>query len=115
DPHNGNNYVTRDYLLRSLADLPPDSATKFAIYEIANDNAEKAIELGVSPDYTYVYRHHARNLIESNHCEEGLRETQALVDKTNPQDSIMSTYNIYFTEAYLCLGKFDKALEAAKQ
>lgn len=114
-PTNGNNYVNKDLLLRALAELPPDSATKFAIYELANDNAEKAIELGVSPDYSYVYRHHARNLIESNHCNDGLKETQALVNQTDLQDPIMSTYNIYLAEAYLCLGKFDKALEAAQK
>lgn len=114
-PTNGNNYVNKDLLLRALAELPPDSATKFAIYELANDNAEKAIELGVTQDYSYVYRHHARNLIESNHCKDGLKETQALVNQTNPQDPIMSTYNIYLTEAYICLGNLDEALKTAQK
>jgi len=114
-PTNGNHYVNRDLILRALAETATDSATKFAIYELANDNAEKAIELGVSPDYSYVYRHHARNLIESNHCQEGLEETQNLINQTNPQDPIMSTYNIYLTEAYICLGDLKKALETAQQ
>ena len=115
EPNNGNHYVNRDLILRALAELPPDSASKFAIYELANENAEKAMEIGVSPDYSYVYRHHARNLIESNHCEDGLQETQALVNQTKPYDQIMSTYNIYLTEAHICLGELDQALETAKQ
>ncbi len=114
-PENGDNYVNRNLVLRALAELPTDSASKFALYELANDNAEKAIELGVSPEYSYVYRHHARNLIESNHCEEGLAETQTLVNQTNPQDSIMSTYYIYLTEANICLGNLELALEIAQQ
>ncbi len=114
-PANGNNYAYRELLLRTLADLPPDSATKFAIYKLANDNVKKALELGVTSDHDYVIRHYARNLIESNHCEDGLNETQALVNQTNPQDPIMSTYNIYLTEAYLCLNKLDKALETAQK
>ena len=59
-PANGNNYVNRDLILRALANMAPNSASEFAIYQLANDNAEKAMELGVSPDYSYVYRHHAR-------------------------------------------------------
>ncbi len=43
DPTNGNHYVDRDVVLRALADLPPDSTTKFAIYEIANENVGKAM------------------------------------------------------------------------
>lgn len=115
DPVNGNNYVNRNLILRALAELPPDSASKFALYELANDNTVKAMELGVTSEYSYIYRHHARNLIESNHCDDGLKETQALVNQTNPQDPIMSTYNIYLTEANICLGDLNKALEAAKQ
>lgn len=114
-PANGNNYANKELLLRTLADLPADSATKFALYELANDNARKALEFGVTADHSYVIRHYARNLIESNHCEDGLNETQALVNQTNVQDPIMSTYNIYLTEAYLCLNKLDMALETAQR
>ena len=113
-PTNGNHYVNRNLILRALANMSPDSASEFAIYELANDNAEKAIELGVSRDYSYVYRHHARNLIESNHCEEGLRETQNLISQARPDDANMNNYHIYLTEAYLCLGEFDQALKAAQ-
>jgi len=115
EPGNGNHYVNRNLILRALANMAPDSASEFAIYELANDNAEKAIELGVSADYSYVYRHHARNLIESNHCEEGLKETQNLISQTTPADPNMNNYSIYLTEAYICLGDFEKALEAAGQ
>lgn len=114
-PTNGNNYAHREVILRALANLPPDSATKFAIYKLASDNAKKALELGVTSDHDYAIRDYARNLIESNHCEDGLNETQALVNQTNPQDPMMSTYNIYLTEAYLCLNKLDKALETAQK
>jgi tetratricopeptide (TPR) repeat protein len=115
EPTNGNNYVNRNLVLRTWAEMINDSATKFQIYELANENTEKAMELGVSPDYSYVYRHHARNLIESNRCEEGLKETQALVDQTLAMDPIMTTYNIYLTEAYICLNQLDKALEVAQK
>jgi tetratricopeptide (TPR) repeat protein len=112
-PYNGNHYVNRDLILRALAELPPDSASKFAIYELANDNAEKAMELGVSPDYSYVYRHHARNLIESNHCKDGLEETQNIINHSQQDDPNMDYYNMYLTEAYICLNDLDKALETA--
>jgi tetratricopeptide (TPR) repeat protein len=115
EPSNGNHYVNRNLILRALANMAPDSASEFAIYELANENAEKAMELGVSPDYSYVYRHHARNLIESNHCEQGLKETQNLVSQTVPDDPNMNNYNIYLTEAYICLGNLDKALETAQK
>jgi tetratricopeptide (TPR) repeat protein len=115
EPTNGNNYVNRNLVLRTWAEMINDSATKFQMYELAKENTEKAVELGVSPDYSYVYRHHARNLIESNHCEEGLKETQALVDQTLAMDPVMTTYNIYLTEAYICLNQLDKALEVAQR
>lgn len=115
EPDNGDHYVNRNLILRELANIYNDSATKFAIYELAGQNAEKAIEVGVSPDYSYVYRHHARNLIQSNHCEEGLKETQQLISQTSPQDPILDTYNIYLTEAYLCLNELDQALVTAQQ
>src|SRR6185503_4135043 len=114
-PTNGNHYVDRNLVLRTWAELVNDSATKFYLYELAKDNTEKAIELGVSADYSYVYRHHARNLIESNHCEEGLSKTQALVDQTLVVDPVMTTYNIYLTEAYICLNRLDQALETAQK
>ncbi|MFZ5909282.1 MAG: tetratricopeptide repeat protein [Chloroflexota bacterium] len=114
-PGVGDYYVDKELVFRELAEIVNDSASKFAFYELATQNCEKAIELGVSPGYTYVFRHHARNLIESNHCEEGLQETQALINQTPPQDPIMSTYNVYLTEAYICLGDFEKALESAQK
>jgi tetratricopeptide (TPR) repeat protein len=91
-----------------------DSASKFALYELADDNAKKAIELGVSPNYVAAYRRHARNLIESNHCEEGLQETQNLINLSKAGDPNMDNYNISLTEAYTCLGELDKALETAQ-
>jgi tetratricopeptide (TPR) repeat protein len=112
---NGDHYVNRNLILRELANIYNESATKFAIYELANQNAEKAMEVGVAPEYSYVYRHHARNLIESNHCQEGLEETEALIAQTGPQDPIIDTYNIYLTEAYLCLNELDKALVTAQK
>ncbi len=113
-PGNGNNYVDRDLLFRELANMAPDSASEFALYELANDNVEKAIKLGVTSDYSYVYRHHARNLIESNHCAEGLKETQNIISQAQPGDPNMNNYHIYLTEAYICLGDLDKALETAQ-
>jgi tetratricopeptide (TPR) repeat protein len=113
-PANGNNYVNRDLIFRELASMAPDSASEFALYELANDNAEKAMELGVTSDYSYVYRHHARNLIESNHCAEGLKETRKIISQAQPGDPNMNNYNIYLTEAYMCLGDLDKALETAQ-
>lgn len=114
-PNHGEYYVDKDVILREMAPLASDSVTQFAIYDLARMYTEKAIEVGVSPDYSYVYRHHARNLIASNHCEEGLKETEALVAQTSPQDPVMDTYNIYLTEAYLCLQQLDKALEVAQK
>lgn len=115
EPTNGNNYVNRNLILRGWAGMIPDSATQFYLYELANESTEKAIELGVTPDYSYVYRHHARNLIESGHCEEGLKETRALIEQTLVTDPNMYNYNIYLTEAYMCLNKLDKALEYAQK
>jgi len=74
----------------------------------------KAIELGVDPS-SYAYRHYARNLIEGNHCQEGLAETQKLISQTTMQsDEFGQYYSLYLTEAYLCLGELDKALESAQ-
>ncbi|MCP4142689.1 MAG: hypothetical protein GY755_20810 [Chloroflexi bacterium] len=114
-PKDGDNYVDREYTLRQFAEILNDSASKFAIYELAVQDSETAMQLGVSMGKRYVYRHHARNLIESNQCQEGLDETLTLITQTNPQDSIMDTYNIYLTEAYLCLGDLEKALENAQK
>lgn len=114
-PTDGNNYANREFTLRALAALPPDRATRFALYELANESADKAIALGVIPELNYVYRHHARNLIESNHCEEGLEETKTFVGGASPDDPLMGLYNVYLTEAYLCLGDLDEALKTVQK
>src|SRR6266498_2092244 len=113
-PTNGNNYVVRNFIFRELASMAKDSATEFALYELANDNAEKAIQLGVSPDYSYIYRHHASNLIKANHCKQGLQETEDLLNQSKPGDPNIDYYNMYQTEAYICLGDLNKALETAQ-
>jgi len=114
DPTVGDYYAYRENIFRGLAQMANDSSTKFALYELAIDNSEKAMELGVSEKYLFVYRHHARNLIEANHCEDGLKETQDLIDQSKPGDANMDSYNIYLTEAYVCLGNLEKALETAQ-
>ena len=101
--------------LPEFAKILNDSASKFAVYELAVKDCEKAMELGVSRGKQFVYRHHARNLIESNHCQEGLDETLSLIEQTNTADSIISTYYIYLTEAYLCLGDLDQALSSVEK
>jgi tetratricopeptide (TPR) repeat protein len=113
-PKSGEYYAWRNYVLRQMTDLETYSVNKFAIYDLANQDVVKAIELGVSPT-SYAYRHYARNLIEGNHCQEGLVETQEQIDKTTKQSPDFGQYySIYLTEAYICLGKLDKALENAQ-
>jgi len=114
DPTSGGYRAWRDYALRQIATLERYSADKFAIYDLANQDAVKAIELGVVPS-SFVYRHYARNLIEGNHCQEGLAEIQKLIDKTTMQSMEFGQYySLYETEAYICLGELDKALESAQ-
>ncbi len=114
EPTTGGYYALRDYILRETAPLEIDSVNKFAMYDLANQNVVKAIELGVVPS-SYVYRHYARNLIEGNHCEEGLAETQKLIDQTTRQSNDFGQYySVYLAEAYMCLGELDKALESAQ-
>ena len=104
----------RDYALRQLADLETYSVNKFAIYDLANQDVAKAIELGVVPT-SFVYRHYARNLIEGNHCQDGLAEIQKLIDQTTMQSMEFGQYySLYQTEAYICLDHLDKALESAQ-
>ena len=113
-PQDAGYYAKRDYILRELAFLEVNSANKFAIYDLANEDVKKSIELG-APDSTYVYRHYARNLIEGNHCQEGLEETQKLIQKYGTQTADYGQYySVYLTEAYICLGELDKALESAQ-
>ncbi len=115
DPTAGGYYAWRNYILRQMAPMEIYSVNQFAIYDLANQDAVKAIELGVDPS-SYAYRHYARNLIEGNHCEEGLAETQKLIDQTTMQSNEFGQYySVYLTEAYLCLGELDKALESAQQ
>ncbi len=114
-PDIGDHYVDRELVFRELAKTVGDSATRFKFYELALQDCEKAMSLGVSDGYKYVYRHYARNMIEANHCQEGLEEILALIAQTDSQDSIMSTYNIYLTEAHICLEDFEKALESVQQ
>jgi hypothetical protein len=107
-------YAKRDYILRELATLEYYSVNKFAIYDLANQDASKSIELGAPPS-SYVYRHYARNLIEANHCKEGLEETQKLIQQYGTQNADYGQYySVYLTEAYICLGQLDKALESAQ-
>jgi len=114
DPTSGGYRAWRDYALRQIATLAQYSADEFAIYDLANQDAVKAIELGVVPS-SYVYRHYARNLIEGNHCQEGLAEIQKLIDKTTMQSMEFGQYySLYETEAYICLGELDQALESAQ-
>ncbi|HLO17295.1 MAG TPA: tetratricopeptide repeat protein [Anaerolineales bacterium] len=114
DPTSGGYRAWREYALRQIAALEQYSANQFAIYDLANQDAVKAIELGVVPS-SYVYRHHARNLIEGNHCQEGLAEIQKLIDKATMQsEEFGQYYSLYETEAYICLGKLDKALSSAQ-
>jgi tetratricopeptide (TPR) repeat protein len=113
-PETGGYYAWRNYVLREMAPLEVYSVNKFAIYDLANQDAVKAMELGVDPS-SYAYRHYARNLIEGNHCEEGLAETQTLIDQTTMQSNEFGQYySVYVTEAYLCLGELDQALESAQ-
>jgi tetratricopeptide (TPR) repeat protein len=113
-PNSGGYYAWRNYVLREMAILETYSVNKFAIYDLANQDVIKAIELGVTPS-SYAYRHYARNLIEGDHCGEGLAETQKLIDKTTLQsDEFGQNYSVYLTEAYICLGELDKALESAQ-
>jgi tetratricopeptide (TPR) repeat protein len=114
DPTSGGYRAWRNYVLREMAPLETYSVNKFAIYDLANQDAVKAIELGVVPS-SYAYRHYARNMIEGNHCQEGLAETQKLIDQTTMQSyEFGQYYSLYLTEAYLCLGELDKALESAQ-
>ena len=114
EPENAGYYAWRNYILREMAPLEVNSVNKFAIYDLANQNAVKAMELEVDQS-SYAYRHYARNLIEGNHCEEGLAETQKLIDQTTRQSNDFGQYySVYLTEAYICLGKLDKALESAQ-
>lgn len=107
-------YELRNYILRELASFEVYSVNKFAIYEIANQNAKKAIDMGINPA-SYAHRHYARNLIQSNNCNEGLKELQKIIDKTTIQSfEYGQYYSVYQTEGYLCLGEFDKALESAQ-
>src|SRR5689334_21045175 len=78
DPTVGGYYAWRNYVLREIAALELYSANEFAIYDLANQDVVKAVKLGVDPS-SYAYRHYARNLIEGNHCQEGLAETQKLI------------------------------------
>jgi len=104
----------RDYILREMTPLEIYSVNKFTIYDLANQNVVKAMELGVDPS-SYVYRHYARNLIEGNHCTEGLAETRKLINQTTMQSNDFGQYySVYLTEAYICLGELDKALENAQ-
>jgi tetratricopeptide (TPR) repeat protein len=113
-PTSGGYHAWRNYVLREMAPLEIYSVNKFAIYDLANQDALKAMELGVNPS-SYAYRHYARNLIEGNHCQEGLAETQKLIDQTTMQSNEFGEYySLYLTEAYICLGELDKALESAQ-
>ncbi|MBI3169338.1 MAG: hypothetical protein HYZ22_12715 [Chloroflexi bacterium] len=100
--------------MRELANLEIYSVNKFTIYDLANQDVRKSIELG-APVSSYVYRHYARNLIEGNHCQEGLEETQKLIQQFGTQGPDYGQYySVYLTEAYICLGELDKALESAQ-
>jgi tetratricopeptide (TPR) repeat protein len=113
-PKSGGYRALRDEILREMATFEVYTVNEFAIYDLANQDVLKAVELGVVPS-SYVYRHYARNLIEGNHCEAGLAETQKLIDQTTmPSSDFGQYYSMYLTEAYLCLGKLDKALESAQ-
>lgn len=112
-PESGGYHAWRNYVLREMANLEIYSVNEFAIYDLANQDVVKAMELGVDPS-SYAYRHYARNLIEGNHCQEGLAETQKLIDQTTMQSNEFGQYySLYLTEAYICLGELDKALESA--
>ncbi len=114
DPTSGGYHAWRDYVLREIADLEVYSANEFAIYDLANQDVAKAKELGVDPS-SYAFRHYATNLVQGNHCQEGLTETQKLIDQTTTQSMEYGQYySLYLTKAYLCLGKLDKALETAQ-
>ena len=114
DPTVGGYYAWRNYVLREIAALELYSANEFAIYDLANQDVVKAVKLGVDPS-RYAYRHYARNLIEGNHCQEGLAETQKLIDQTTTHSMEYGQYySLYRTEAYICLGKLEEALESAQ-
>ena len=113
-PKSGGYRALRDEILREMATFEVYSVNQFAIYDLANQDVLKAIELGVVSS-SYAFRHYARNLIEGNHCEEGLAETQKLIDQTTRQSTDFGQYySMYLTKAYLCLGELDKALESAQ-
>ncbi|HND49367.1 MAG TPA: hypothetical protein PLL95_12450 [Anaerolineales bacterium] len=113
-PQDASYYGKRDFILRELAPYEIYSANKYAIFDLANQDAQSAIELG-APSSAYVYRHYARNFIEANHCQEGLEETQKLIQQYGTQTSDYGQYySLYLTEAYICLGELDLALESAQ-
>lgn len=107
-------YASRNLTLRELANFEQYAINKFEIYDLANQDTNKSIALN-APEASYVYRHYARNLIEGNHCQEGLEETQKLIQKYGTQNADYGQYySLYLTEAYICLGELDLALESAQ-
>jgi hypothetical protein len=113
-PQDAGYYAQRDFTLRQLAEMETYSVNKFAIYDLANQDVKKSIELG-APPISFVHRHYTRNLIEGNHCQEGLEEAQKLIQQYGTQTSDYGQYySVYLTEAYICLGDLDKALESAQ-
>lgn len=108
-PDNGNYYMLRQYILVDMAGFQNYQVDAQHISEYALENASAALNLGVTHEYPD--RIYVTDLIFTNQCEEAVEQLQKMIDETDLTDaSIGGLYHIQ-SQAYICLGEVNKALE----
>jgi tetratricopeptide (TPR) repeat protein len=80
--------------------------------QLALENLQQALARGTG--WPTAHRSLPLCMIVAGHCAEGLAEAQRLLDAIEPGDAPSGSINRTISMAYLCLGRYDEALQSVR-
>ena len=111
-PRNGDYYSFRHDVIITFADWEEYRVNRQAILLIAHDDIKAAIAYGYTPAYRFTDRVNAADMIALEQCDQGLAETQRILQSTATNDTSITGLYRMEAEAYECLGRLDEAVQA---
>lgn len=114
DPNYGNSYLIRAICLTQIADAYPYRADRELLYQLAIPDLDKAIQLGTSTGFQPA-RLKTKYLILLNHCDEAIKLIPTLprIPGDNQSENSNLTNEELSTQAYVCLGQYQQAIDVA--
>lgn len=111
-PRNGDYYSFRHDVIVTFEDWEEYRVNRQAITRIAHDNIQAALALGYSQSYRFTDRVAASDLFVLGQCDQGLAETQQMLQATPPNDASITGLYRMEAEGDACLGRLDEAVQA---